>query len=112
MGSILGIALARNESRRKILLYVGIQGVFWFVVGMIGLQTLGGIDPSTIDLNTTEALLEDTYRQYGQLGISFLYFFLALCLFDYISPKTQARRTKFFSVVTPIRYDFCHSVCF
>ncbi len=96
MGSILGIALARNESRGKILLYVGIQGVFWFVIGMIGLQTLGGIDPSTIDLNTTEALLEDTYRQYGQLGISFLYFLLALCLFDYISPTTQARRTKYF----------------
>ncbi|TFH28856.1 MAG: hypothetical protein E4G98_04725 [Promethearchaeota archaeon] len=96
LGSILGIALARNESQRKILLYTGVQGVVWFVIGMIGLQSLGGIDPSTIDLNTTEALLEDTYRQYGQLGISFLYFFAALCLFDYISPTTQARRTRYF----------------
>ena len=96
LGSILGIALARNESRGKLLLYAGIQGVMWFTIGMIGLQSLGGIDPSTISLNTTEALLEDTYRQYSQLGVSFLYFFAALCLFDFISPTTQARRTRYY----------------
>ena len=96
MGAILGIALARKESPIKITLYCLIQGIIWFTIGMIGLSSLGGINPSNIYLNTTEALLEDSYRQYGQLGTVFFYFLASLLLFDFISPEKQIKRTRYF----------------
>ncbi len=95
-GAILGIALAREESQIKISLYCLIQGIIWLSIGMIGLNSLGGIDPSTIYMNTTDALLEDCYRQYGQLGTVFFYFLAALLLFDFISPEKQIKRTRYF----------------
>jgi len=96
MGAILGIALAREESPIKISLYCLIQGIIWFTIGMIGLSSLGGINPSNIYLNTTHALLEDNYRQYAQLGTVFFYFLAALLLFDFIPPEKQIKRTRYF----------------
>jgi hypothetical protein len=95
-GAILGLMLAKQEKPKIILSYTGFQMVFWLTIGLLGIRLRGGIDPNLSVLHTVPGVYEDFFRHLGQLGICFLFFFLALLVFDILPAKYNKNSMKYF----------------
>ncbi|MBN2157111.1 MAG: hypothetical protein JW776_13790 [Candidatus Lokiarchaeota archaeon] len=99
-GAIVGIALARNESRRKIYAYTLSMLVIFTTLGLFGIIRRGGIHPGLIYDTIPIAIMDDYWRHLAQLGVCFLFFSMGLALFDFATPKWQKinmRNARFFA---------------
>ena len=98
-GAILGIALARGEKKSIILGVLLLGGVFWLVLGFLGNNIYGGLDPTLYRDFTHAAIYNKTFQQYSQIGFFMIATMLGLMLFDFISEERKSKRHGYFKFI-------------
>ncbi|MHA1983624.1 MAG: hypothetical protein ACW967_04650 [Candidatus Hodarchaeales archaeon] len=91
-GAILGIMLARNETKTRIVPYMGLSSIFSLIVG---LTLFGNSGALVISYYSFEAIKNLFGRQILQLGIFFIIITFLLIIFDFSSEKYHLRWKRY-----------------
>jgi hypothetical protein len=91
-GAILGIMLARNETKMLIVSYMGISSIFSLITGLLLFGNSGAL---VISYYSFEAIKNLFGRQILQLGFFFIIITLLLVIFDFSPEKYNLRWKRY-----------------
>jgi hypothetical protein len=98
-GAIIGISLARGSRDKMIKGFLLLTGIFWMIVGWVGLSYWGGLDPTLFRDFTHQAIFNKTFHQFSQLGLFMIFVFLGLSIFDLITEERRKKRQRKFDIL-------------
>jgi hypothetical protein len=98
-GAVIGIALAKDKHHSKIKIFLIVLGLFWMIIGWVGISQYGGVDPTLYRQFSHTAIFNKTFLQVSQLGLFMIFILLGLIVFDMLPEERREKRQKRFGIL-------------